>query len=152
MATRNEHSGRLDAFRLAREHGAIGGSIDPHRLTRVADGLADGPANVEWRIGGTTDVAGRPALAIELKGTVPLTCQRCLGDFDWSIDQRTEVLLAKDERDLATLDADSSAEVVLAGAPMDPLTLVEDELVLALPFAARHPDGACSDESITRRT
>ena len=41
-------------------------------------------------------------------------------------------------------DADSSAEVVLAAAPMEPLALIEDELLLALPFAPRHPDGACT--------
>jgi uncharacterized protein len=82
-------------------------------------------------------------LAIEIEGSVPLTCQRCLDDFEWPVAQRTEVLLAHDERELALLDADSSAEVVLAGAPVTTLTLVEDELLLALPFAPRHPEGAC---------
>jgi uncharacterized protein len=98
---------------------------------------------VSWRIEGTTDAAGRPALSIELGGNVPLTCQRCLDDFQWPIEQRTELLLAHDERELAALDADSGAEVVLAAPPVEPLTLVEDELVLALPFAPRHPEGAC---------
>jgi uncharacterized protein len=86
-----------------------------------------------------------------LHGTVNLTCQRCLGAFTWPIDERTELLLAKDERDLAELDAGSDTEVVLAAQPLDPLTLVEDELVLALPFAPRHPDDACSTELTTRR-
>ncbi len=80
-----------------------------------------------------------------------LTCQRCLADFRWPIDQRTEVLLAHDEREMAALDANSSSEVVQAPGPVDPLTLVEDELVLALPFAPRHPDGACESTITTRR-
>lgn len=145
MTTPRAHSGpRLDAFRLAREHGVAEGSVDAHRLPRVDDVLAEGPATIAWRIEGTVDAAGRPALAIELAGAVPLTCQRCLEDFEWPIDQRTEVLLARDERELAVLDADNSAEVVLAGMPVEPLTLVEDELVLALPFAPRHPGDTCS--------
>lgn len=145
MPSRHEHSGpKLDAFRLARERGVIEGRIDAHRLPRVADALGNGPANVGWRIAGVEDVAGRAALEIEVTGAVALTCQRCLDDFEWPVDQRTEVLLAHDERELAALDADSSAEVVLAAAPMEPLTLVEDELLLALPFAPRHPDGACT--------
>ena len=144
MAARHEHSGgKLDAMRLARERGVAEGSVDAHRLPRVVDVLADGPADVDWRIEGTVDAADRPALAIELSGVVSLTCQRCLDPFEWPVDQRTDVLLARDERELAALDADSSAEVMLANAPVDPLTLVEDELVLALPFAPRHPDGAC---------
>jgi DUF177 domain-containing protein len=145
MAARHEHSGgKLDAMRLARERGVAAGRVDAHRLPRVADVLADGPAEVAWRIEGSADAAGRPTLAIELAGAVPLTCQRCLDPFEWPVDQRTDVLLARDERELAALDADSSAEVVLAAAPLDPLTLVEDELVLALPFAPRHPDDACA--------
>ena len=73
-----------------------------------------------------------------------LTCQRCLDPFEWPVEQRTDVLLARDERELAALDTDSSAEVVLAAAPVDPRTLIEDELVLALPFAPKHPDGGCA--------
>ena len=37
----------------------------------------------------------------------------------------------------------TAAVVVLAGAPVAPLMLVEDELLLALPFAPTHPEGAC---------
>jgi uncharacterized protein len=144
MPTRQAHTGaKLDAFRLAREHGVLEGSIDAHRLSRVADVLADGPADVRWRIEGSADTAGRPALAIEIIGSVQLTCQRCLDDFAWPVAQRTEVLLAHDEGELAALDAESSAEVVLAEAPVAPLTLVEDELLLALPFAPMHAEGVC---------
>jgi uncharacterized protein len=153
MATRYDDApGRLDAFRLARERGVLEGSVDAHRLPRVADLLADGPAAIAWRIAGTADASGRPALAIALEGAVVLTCQRCLADFECPVDERTEVLIAHDEREVAALDAESSAEVVLAQGPVDPLSLVEDELVLALPFAPRHPDGACESTTTTRRT
>ena len=74
---------------------------------------------------------------------MPLTCQRCLADFEWPIDQATEVLLARDESELAALDADTTLEVVLATGQLGPLTLVEDELVLALPFAPRHLAADC---------
>ena len=113
---------RLDAFRLARERGVVEGSVDPHRVAaRRTTCSPEGPASIAWRIEGTRDAAGRPALGIEMKGAVPLTCQRCLADFEWPIDQRTEVLLARDEREMAALDADSDAEVVLAHGPVDPL-------------------------------
>jgi len=141
---------RFDAMRLARECGVIEGSVDPHALSRIADRLT-GPGSVAWRIEGTSDPAGRPALRIGLLGSVTLECQRCLDDLAWSVDVSTEVLLARDDAELAALDADSSLEVVLADGPVDPRALVEDELVLALPFAPRHPDDAC-DSSTTRRT
>ncbi|MGA8031341.1 MAG: DUF177 domain-containing protein [Casimicrobiaceae bacterium] len=123
-------------------------------MPRVADVLAEGPASIEWRIAGVADAMGRPALDVGLSGTVTLNCQRCLADFEWPIEQRTELLLARTEDELAALDAESGSEVVLAGSPIDPLGLVEDELVLALPFAPRHPDGACAapaDSEVTNR-
>ena len=143
--------GRFDAYRLAHERGVVEGSVDPRRLPRVADLLADGPASVAWRIEGTKDALGRPAVTVVLSGSVSLTCQRCLGDLDWPIEQRSEVLLARDERELAALDAHNESEVVLAEGSLDPLTLVEDELVLALPFAPRHPEDDCDSTMTNRR-
>jgi len=152
MVSRDKASpGRIDAFRLAREHGVVEGSVDPHRLSRIADLLSEGPASIGWRIEGSADASGRPTLGIELSGAVTLTCQRCLADFEWPIDQRTEVLLAHDERETAALDAESSSEVVQVQGAVDPVALVEDELVLALPFSPRHPDGVCDDTNTTRR-
>ena len=60
----------------------------------------------------------------------------------WPVSQGTEVLLAHDEDELATLDAETDGEVILADRPLDAATLVEDELVLTLPFAPRH-EGEC---------
>jgi DUF177 domain-containing protein len=142
MVTRKGSPQRFDAMRLARERGTIAGSVDAEQLPRVADQLA-GRGRVDWRIDGTSDASGRPALRIGLTGSVTLECQRCLADFASPIDVTTDVLLARDEAQLAALDAESSLEVVLANGPLDPLGLVEDELVLALPFAPRHPEGAC---------
>ncbi|MBS0327785.1 MAG: DUF177 domain-containing protein [Proteobacteria bacterium] len=134
----------MDAWKLARERGSIEGNIDAHRLARIADLLAPGPADIAWRVAGAADAEGRAALAVELAGEVMLTCQRCLGGFAWPIRQEGSVLLAASEGELEALDARTDAEVVLAAGPVDPLDLVEDELLLALPFAPRHPADACT--------
>jgi uncharacterized protein len=135
--------GKFEAFHLASERGALAGELDAAALARVADRLVEDGAPLRWRIEGTSDAAGRPAIALSLEGELPLECQRCLGVYRWPVDQRTKVLLARDEAELAALDGDSELEVVLAAAPLDPADLVEDELVLAMPFAPRHPDGEC---------
>ena len=66
---------------------------------------------------------------------MPLVCQRCLQPFAATIAQQTDLLLARNEAELARLDAEET-EVVLANTTLDPLTLVEDELLLSLPFVA----------------
>jgi uncharacterized protein len=135
--------GSVDLYRLSREGSAVAGTVDAQTLPRVADRLQPGAAPIEWRITGTHDPSGRPAIVLELRGAVRFECQRCLSDVDWPVEQSTRLLLARDERELAVLDAESEDEVVLARAALDPLTLVEDELTLSLPFVPRHAEGGC---------
>jgi uncharacterized protein len=136
-------AGTFDAFRLARERGALRGTFDATASERLYDWLAPGAAPVQWSIAGVADAAGRPAVAIELDGVVPLECQRCLTTMAWPVRHRTVTLLAKNEAEADALDEGSDDEVLVADVPLDALALVEDELLLSLPYAPTHPDGEC---------
>jgi uncharacterized protein len=130
--------GAFDAFQLARQRQAFGGVVDARRLSRAVDRLAgDDPVPLAWRIAGTADGAGRPAVEVELEGEVPLCCQSCLQPFLLPVRQQTLLLLAHDEAELARLDEGDEHEVVLAAGPLDARELVEDELLLTLPFVPR---------------
>ncbi|MEJ7669510.1 MAG: YceD family protein [Casimicrobiaceae bacterium] len=134
------------AHRLARERRSLAGTFDPATSARLEDRLAEWSpgTGVTWRITGTTDALGRPALAIEVSGVVPLECQRCLKPLAWTVDQTTLLALAGSEDEADALDAESDGEVVLAAGPLDPIELVEDELLLTLPYAPTHPVGECT--------
>jgi uncharacterized protein len=139
--------GAFDAFDLALRQGTLAGTVDVATMGRVVDRLAPegGDSDVAWSITGTADAMGRPALEVRLNGSVPLECQRCLQPFAWQVAQRTTLLLARDERGLAVLDAeDDEQEVLLADAPQDAMTLIEDEVLLALPFAPRCERVTCA--------
>ena len=138
--------GRFDGYGVAARQAVIAGRVDAAALPRVADLLAEegGSAAVDYRIAGSADAGGRPALEVSLSGVVPLTCQRCLRPFAWPVEQATLLLLARDEGELAQLDEeDHEHEVLLAAAPLDAEALVEDELLLTLPFAPRCPEAQC---------
>jgi uncharacterized protein len=137
----------FDAYRLARERGVLEGTLDVAASERLADRVAPGAASVAWRIEGTTDAFGRPALAISLSGNVPLECQRCLAPFALPIEQRTVTVLAKSESDADMLDADSGDEVLVADRPLEPAALIEDELLLTLPYAPMHAEDGCGERS-----
>ena len=131
--------GSFDAWDLVRRRASFSGKFDVASLPRIGDQLAaeGGAAEVAWRITGIVDSSGRPALEVRVEGNVPLVCQRCLEPFAWHVAQQTTVLLARDEREIETLDAEDEHEVILASAPIDAATLAEDELLLTLPFVAR---------------
>jgi len=138
---------RFNAFELAEAGGIISGGLDPAALARLADRLAtdDGGSSqhIDWCIEGGSDPLGRPSLTLKLEGAVSMVCQRCLRSFAVPVAQETMLLLARNESDLALLDG-GEPEVVLADAPVDPLVLVEDELLLTLPFSPRHAESQCA--------
>jgi uncharacterized protein len=135
---------RFDAFKLAADGETLSGELDARAMERAADRLAagGGEAKLLWRIAGDHDALHRPALAVTIEGTLPLVCQRCLQAFAAPIAQQTRLLLAHDESELKRLDAEES-EAVLAATLLDARALVEDEVLLSLPFAPHHPDGQC---------
>jgi uncharacterized protein len=154
MTGRQEAAGRrsgvFDAYDVALRQASFSGKVDAAGLPRVAEMLAPdgGAADVSWQIAGTVDALGRPALEISLDGVVPLVCQRCLSSFAWPVAQRTVVLLARDERELARLDGEDEHEVVLAASPLDAATLTEDELLLTLPYVPRCERPMCAASTL----
>jgi uncharacterized protein len=140
---------RFDAFKLAAGEGELRGEIEPRALERLADRVAEGPGRVDWSIRGSADAQGRAALVIAIDGAVPLECQRCLKPLQQPVRQTTTLLLARDNAGLVQLDDASEHEVILADAPLDPVALVEDELLLSLPFAPRHEDECASERAAT---
>lgn len=148
---------RFDAFGLVARHGSVEGDVDPFDLDRVHDTLGDEEgeipaASVHYRLGGEVDTLGRSVLNIALDGEVPLQCQRCMRLFFWAVHQRTAALLARDEKELAYLDDNDEREVLLAAAPLDPLDIVEDELVLCLPYVPRCDRPDCLAQAAVQLT
>ena len=139
-------AGTFDAYRLARDGGVLNGTLDVEASERLEDRTAPGSATVSWRIEGTKDELGRPAIAIDIEGAVPVTCQRCLSDFPLPVEHRIVAVLARNEKEADELDASSDHEVVIAEHPLDAVELVEDELLLTLPYAPMH-DNECGQGS-----
>jgi len=142
MNHERERPDRFDAFGLVARQGVIEGDVDPFDLDRLHESLGDEdceipPSSVHYRLEGEVDALGRSVLNVALDGQVPLHCQRCLRLFFWTVHQRTATLLARDEKELAYLDDNDEREVLLASAPVDPLEIVEEELVLCLPYVPR---------------
>lgn len=144
MATHDHDGPKVDPLRLVERKESLSGALDVRELEFVGESLAEGtePVNVAWHIAGMRNDEGRPALALTLEGALPLTCQRCLGVFAWPLQQQTQVLVARNDAEMAALDEVTDDEVILGSMQVGAYTLVEDELLLSMPFAPVHP-GAC---------
>lgn len=89
------------------------------------------------------DRQGGMSLRLEVQGQAEMTCQRCLGAMQHSVEIDRRVHLARNEAELERLDALPDSDAVLVGEKADLVDLVEDEVLLSLPLAAMHAEGEC---------
>lgn len=78
----------------------------------------------------------------ELSGAVSVGCQRCLEPMTLVIDSRLRIALAADEQTGAAAPEDYES-VVATDGKIRLVDLVEDEILLGIPFSSRHADGEC---------
>ncbi len=133
----------IDPLRFARAGESLAGALSVAELIRLADRLSEAEGEARYRVSGQVR-DGRPALGLRVEADLKLTCQRCLEPFVYPLRTEATLLLARDEAQLARWEeADPLCDGVVAEPQMDIAALVEDEILLGLPVAPRHPDGAC---------
>jgi uncharacterized protein len=145
------HQPVIDGFEFA-SAGAIQQGVWPlSDLQRLRDMLASDAGEVAYRVQGTRDENGRPALRLRVEGTLQLRCQRCLEALAFEVKVEDLLVLAATLSEIHAEPADAHApDRILAGKEMPLRELVEDELILALPYAPRHescaPRAAAQEE------
>jgi uncharacterized protein len=141
---------RIDLLEFAQTGQAMSGVLDLAVCERLADQLAEladalqsaAQRAIAYRVAGGHDAQGRPTVTIAFDGDVPLVCQRCLQPFAFRLASESTMCLAASERQLAAWD-DDEVEAILAVSPVVFRELLEDELLLCLPYAPRHAEGEC---------
>jgi uncharacterized protein len=114
--------------------------------------LAAHDGEVAYALDGVRDARGRPGLRLKVRGTLELRCQRCLEGLPFEVSSEELLVLAGTQAEIDAEPADvHSPDRVVAGKEMPVRDLVEDELILALPYAPRHescaPRAAEQDDS-----
>jgi len=133
----------IDSLEFARTGQKLRGSLPLPRLMRLQDSLADTLGTVGFEVTGGTDSRGRPILTVVIRGMLHLRCQRCLEALAHPLQVlNTLVLVGASEAAAGALD-DEEAEWVEASRELDLATLIEDEILLSLPYAPKHEDGTC---------
>ncbi|KLT72703.1 hypothetical protein PL75_06360 [Neisseria arctica] len=103
--------------------------------------LADTQAKVSFTLQGGRDRLQRLFLELELKGDVPLICQRCVKPMPFRFDEASRIVLFADENSLdEAMLADDELEGMLLEKELDVRALLEDQILMALPFSPRHED------------
>ena len=139
----------IDSLEFARTGESLRGSLPVSALVRLRDSLVDELGEVRFEVSGGQDGRRRPVLALEISGVLHLKCQRCLGALEFALKHSSTLLLVSgsgaDSSDLEEV----TVEWIEASNALDLAGLVEDEILLSLPYAPRHGEGLCPPGTIT---
>jgi uncharacterized protein len=141
MSHQPAHQPVIDGFEFA-SAGATQQGVWPLRdFPRLRDVLAADAGEVAYEISGVRDERDRPALRLKVRGTLRLRCQRCLEPMPFEVQTDETLVLAATLAEIHAEPADAHApDRVVAGREMALRELIEDELILAVPYAPRHED------------
>jgi uncharacterized protein len=133
---------RVKASQAVTRREAFTGSLALAKLPRLAATLAEPTGELHVELQAMRDDEGQDWLHGEIRGRVPLTCQRGLHAFDWNCDVALSLALVGSEAEEQKLLKD--AESYLVEDDELPLRdLVEEEVLLALPMQPRCDDPEC---------
>lgn len=138
----------INSSEFARKGLEIHGTIAVSQFSRCTDMLASDEGEVSWRLTGGRDAEAKPELVLKVSGVLQLTCQRCLEPYPFQVDIDSGFVVVANEAALPAEedDIDDSRDYLVADANMQVAELIEDEVLLALPFAPKHQTGSCGAE------
>jgi uncharacterized protein len=132
---------QIDPLDLAKNQVRLEGQYSTAKLPRLAEYSPSKDANVHVRLGFSqeTDALIKVSGNIDLK--LRLTCERCLQPFDLDISLEPQFYF-----DVSGVEPEEQDErdIIQVKGPVDLKSLVEDEILLALPMIPMHETGQCA--------
>lgn len=126
--------------------------LSSHSIFEGADdfGRLNHGREIKFSLRGEEDLLGKCFLHLQIQVELQLICQRCLSQMGMNFSLELDYLVSDLVLDHAAADdqMDDSDEYDLLepSQAMDLLSLIEDELILAIPMSPKH-DFDCSDVS-----
>lgn len=140
---------RLDVAAFADAKAVLSGTESLQKYERLAQEL-QAPApdlTLDWQATGGARKAANgsvyPSVHLQVQATLPLTCQRCMGEVRVPLAVDRHFVFVPDEDTAAALDEASDDDVLALAPDFDLRALIEDELLMALPLVPRHDE--CPD-------
>lgn len=142
----------MDLFEFVRRRLHVRGQFSIHHLSRLLDGLPEQPvagqAGAEQDAGiasfearGLGEVDGKALLELSVHAVLRLECQRCLETMRYPVDGKTTFEVVRSESELGSDDEsedDDEPERIVGSRRFDLAALIEDELILGVPYIPRH--------------
>lgn len=127
----------IDPWRASEQGMRINGTVDDTQLNRVPGLLSKPAGTVQFGLEFFRDMQKRHCVRGKIKGSLWLVCQRCLEPVEVRINVAMTLALVRKYEDVELLP-DQYESLVVTTAQIRPLDLVEDEIILVLPYIPLH--------------
>ena len=119
---------------VERDFSALGDGVPP-------PGWRDSPVRGRFFFDAAGTLSEFVTLSGRLEARVPVVCQRCLEPFDWSLETPVDLRFEIEGR-AATDLRDDRETWELPDDTLQPIDVIDELLVMAMPLSTRHPDTA----------
>lgn len=131
----------VDPRKLADRGAVLQGEISLSALPRLAEQMVDHAGTVRAKLSFERDERRAVVIHCEFDVEAKMVCQRCLDVASLPIHGEYQYLVVAEGSEQVVPKGYDALEV--GEDPLDLLTLVEDELLLALPIVPVHDDDVC---------
>lgn len=129
---------RIDVDRAVTAGRLYAGTLPLARFERLAGSLVDTVGEVEYSLQFEQNELNQSTVAVNAKAHLPLLCQTTLERFEQPVEVAARLGFIVREDEEAGLPEGYEA-VLKQDGWVDPIALIEDELILAVPLIPRRP-------------
>lgn len=133
-----EYPDWISPNRAAEGKRVFSGTIPIARMKRLVPLLVEVKGEASFTAAFRTDLEQRIIIDLQVEADLPLTCQASLDVYDEQVRRRSELVVIDDEREQFELP-ENYEPVLTENGRLAIASLVEDELLLALPQIPRKP-------------
>jgi uncharacterized protein len=125
------------------------GSLPIAAMPRLCEALADDAGSAQYQLDFGRDEFGTAYVEVRVQAPLWLVCQRTLDPFVMPVTVDSRLGLIRSEQEEAGLPSGVEPLLVAEDGKLNPIDVIEDELLLALPLIPVNPDAALPEE-VTR--
>jgi uncharacterized protein len=137
----------IDPFRFANNGRQLEGELALANMSRLGESLHDKEGVVQVSMQFEVDQTGTPYMQGHFATTLSLTCERCMQELKFPVELDSLLGLVKHEKLITSLAEQYEPWVIDDSELVDPATVVEDELILALPLVPKHDYDCLPEEA-----
>lgn len=134
----NTHPLFIDNVAFAKRDDEISGTLTLDDCKRLAEVLQ--AAEIHYILQGENNL-GRYTLRLQLEAELQVICQRCLNHMPLNVQREFHYLINDtplNEYEFSDLEENDDVDLVDPSPAMDLISLIEDELLMAMPIAPTH--------------